>query len=261
MTIDSLTHVTPDGKWFKTNYDCSESRLLREIDASRIDYAVVVPIAGFHPNEFVLEVCNRRPDVLIPGCSFNPCIYPTPAEAVAEFRRQLSGTPYRVLKLHPRLNQYDPLDSRCLAMLEDLESWAKPFVVWLDTILYNPGVTLQKSLVDTLHEIVRRFPRLQFVLLHGGSSWLMQVAEAVRALPNAILDISFTMLKHAASSLTQDMRHLIATFDQRMSVGSDFPEFEIQTALDTFNRITEGLPEEKRSNVRGANLARVLQLY
>ncbi len=53
MIIDSLTHVTPDGRWFNTSHDAREARLLQEMDAAGVERAVVVALAGFIPNEFV----------------------------------------------------------------------------------------------------------------------------------------------------------------------------------------------------------------
>src|SRR5439155_4096284 len=107
--IDSLTHVTPDGRWFQTGHDASEDRLLREMDEAAVGAAVVVPLAGFIPNEFVLETCRRHPGRLVPAASFDPSAYPDAATAARELRVQLHQAPYRALKLHPRLNRYDPL--------------------------------------------------------------------------------------------------------------------------------------------------------
>ena len=35
MIIDSLTHITPDGRWFSTSHDASIDRLLRELDGAK----------------------------------------------------------------------------------------------------------------------------------------------------------------------------------------------------------------------------------
>ena len=122
MVFDSLTHVTPDGRWFHTDLDASESHLLRQLDESRARRAMVVPLAGYIENSFVLEVCQRDASRLIPCASFNPAAHATPKDAGAALRAELRGSPYRALKLHPRLGRYDPLDPRCLAVLEEMAS-------------------------------------------------------------------------------------------------------------------------------------------
>ena len=258
MIVDSLTHVTPDGRWFRTKYDASETRLMRELDAAYVDQAVVVALAGHISNDFVLEVCQRHPDRLVPGASFDPSAYGTKSHAVGEFRVQLQGAPFQVLKLHPRLNRYDPLDPRCLAILEELATWDTGLHVWMDSLFYYPGGSLRKSVVDTIHNIVSRFPALDFVILHAGGAWALQIVDAICDCQNAFLDISHTLYRYAKSSLWADLRYLLNTFDHRMVFGSDFPEMGVDQAIKCFWDLAEGIPQEKCRNVLGETLSKLL---
>jgi|SRR5271166_550018 len=260
MVFDSLTHVTPDGRWFHTDLDASEDHLLRQLDESHARRAMVVPLAGYIENRFVLEVCQRDAGRLIPCASFNPAAYATPKDAGAALRAELRESPYRALKLHPRLGRYDPLDPRCLATLEEMASWEHPLPVWLCTLFYYRGGQLRKAPVDTIHELVGRFPSLTFVLVHGGGTWIMQVAEAVRDCPNAFLDISLTMQKYRLSSIAADLRYLVSHFDRRMIFGSDFPEASIGGSVDMFREIADGISPEKCARVLGGNLNGILGL-
>jgi len=260
MVFDSLTHVTPDGRWFATKCDASEQELLRQLDESGTQRAVVVALAGHIENRFVLEVCQRHPDRLVPCASFNPAACRSVEEVKAGLRTQLEKDGYKALKLHPRLNRYDPLDPRCLAVLEEMASRERPLPVWLDTLFYYRGGTLRKPPVDTIHELVGRFPALTFVLLHGGGSWILQVAEAIRDCPNAFLDISFTLQRYRSSSVAADLRYLLNSFDRRVIFGSDFPEVGIGTALESVREIAHGIAPEKCANVLGGNLSRILGL-
>ena len=260
MILDSLTHVTPDGHWFSTRCDASEKELLHQLEESGVQHAMVVALAGHIENRFVLEVCHRHPAHLLPCASFNPAAYDHSELARSNLRIQLLGAPFKALKLHPRLNQYDPLDPRCLGVLDEIASWQQPLPVWLDTLFYFRGAQLRKPPVDTIHELVGRFSSLPFVLLHGGGSWILQVAEAIRDCPNAFLDISFTLTRYRLSSIDSDLRYLLNNFDQRMVFGSDFPEVSIGAALRSFREISVGVSAEKCANVLGANLAGILGL-
>jgi predicted TIM-barrel fold metal-dependent hydrolase len=259
MIFDSLTHVTSDGRWFGTELDASESELLRQLDDCSVECAMVVALAGHIDNRFVLDVCRRHPDRLLPCASFNPAAYASPTEAQTNLRVELDGTLFSAMKLHPRLNHYDPLDSRCLAVLEVLASEKRPLPVWLDTLFYYRGGSLRKPVVDTIHELVGRFPSITFVLLHGGGSWILQVAEAIRDCPNAFLDVSFTLHRYQNSSIAADLRYLASTFDRRLLFGSDFPEVSVRSALESFQQLTRGIPSEKCTNVLGENLKRILR--
>lgn len=258
MILDALTHVTPDGRWFETAHDASEARLLREMDAAGVERAVVVALAGYISNEFVLEVCRRNPDRLIPGASFNPAAYDSPEHAARECRARLHDQPFKVLKLHPRLNRYDPLDPRCLAVLAELASWEHRVPIWLDTLFRFRGGTLHKPVVDTIHELVVRFGQLDFVLLHAGGTWALHVAEALRDCPNALLDLSHTLHRYADTSLMADFRFLLRRFDRRTVFGSDFPEITMSETLAVLRHCGEGLPAEKLENVLGRNVAALL---
>ena len=258
MIFDSLTHVTPDGRWFGTQCNASEEELLRQLDDVQVEQAVVVALAGHIENSFVLNVCQRHPDRLVPCASFNPVAHSDIKKGIIELRAELRDSPYRALKLHPRLNRYDPLDPRCLAVLEELASWERPLPIWLDTLFYFRGAQLQKPPVDSIHQLVGQFPALQFVLLHGGGTWMMHVAEAIRDCPNAFMDISYTLQRYASTSIVSDLRYVLSSLDQRVIFGSDFPEIGIPTALETFRRVAEGIPAEKCTNVLGRNLHKIL---
>jgi predicted TIM-barrel fold metal-dependent hydrolase len=258
MIFDCLTHVTPDGRWFNTSHDASIARLLRELETAKVDRAIVVALAGYIDNDFVLKVCQQYPDVLVPGMSFNPTNYPTDREAAHEFRSQLQGMPFKVLKLHPRLNRYDPLDPRCLAILEELASWRLNIPILIDSFFHYKGASLRKPIVDTICDLVGRFPEMKFVILHGGGPWILQIAEAIRDSTNAFIDISFTLHRYARSSVWMDIQYLLHRFDRRMVFGSDFPEIGIGKAIEDFTCIAGGISADKCANVLGKNLCGIL---
>jgi predicted TIM-barrel fold metal-dependent hydrolase len=258
VTIDSLVHVTSDGRWFQTNLDASTDTLMRQMDQAGVERAVVVPLAGYISNDFVISTCSRYPVRLIPGASFNPAVCPSPEQAVRHLREELKNRAYAVLKLHPRLHQYDPLDPRCLAVLAEISTWEDPPAIWMDTLLYFRGGVLRRPLVDSIHAIVSGHPALKFVLLHAGGSWVLQLAEAVRDCPNSFLDISFTLKRYYGSSLWADLRYLVQTFDRRLLFGSDFPEISIPDAVNLFKELTAGLNPDKAANVAGRNLEALL---
>lgn len=254
MIIDALTHVTPDGRWFSTAHDASVDRLRRELDACDVEAAVVVALAGYIPNDFVLDI-SLHDSRLVPGCSIDPRRYDA-----ASFRAEFQGSPFRVLKLHPRLNAYDPLDPACLAILEELASWPDPMPVWLCSLFHTPGVALRKPPVETACELADRFPALQFVFLHAAGPSALSLAAALRPRLNAYVDLSHTLVTYAGSSVDLDLRWIAEHFDQRTLFGSDFPEHAIATAFDAFRARMCGLAEEKSANLLGRTAARLLGL-
>lgn len=260
MIIDSLTHITPDGGWFGTHHDASVERLLREMDKACVDKAVVVALAEYIENEFVSKVCKQHSDRLIPGASLNPGGYASSREAARATRCLFANEEYEILKLHPRLHGYDPLDNRCLAILEETASCSRPISVWLDTLFRSNKCILKKAPVDTIHELAVRFPNLRFILLHSCGTQLLQLAEFVGAFSNLILDISLTILYYSPSSLQSDICFLLSKRDLKVIVGSDFPEYTQSQYLSALNRYSSEicLSDEKYKNIAGINLLNIL---
>lgn len=42
MVVDSISHVTPDGRWLDMTLDASQRRLLTEMDQAGVERAIIV---------------------------------------------------------------------------------------------------------------------------------------------------------------------------------------------------------------------------
>jgi predicted TIM-barrel fold metal-dependent hydrolase len=260
VVIDANAHATRDGRWFDTDHDASLGRLLAELDAAGVDRAVLTGLSGANSADDVLALCAEADGRLLPVGPFDPCAHPTPAEACAAARRELSGRGLLGVKLHPRLGGYDVLDDRVLAFLDDLGTWDERPAVWICTFLHVPGLRPRSGPVEALCELVGRRPDLQFVLAHGGGANLLALATAVRGAPNALLDISFTITRYHGSSVQLDLAHLLSTFENRLVFGSDFPEVEPRLARARLGEVATAADPDALAKVLGGNLSRALAL-
>ncbi len=256
--FDSLAHVTTDGKWFDTHHDGSVERLLAELRAVQPARACVVAIDGYNmPNDFVLETCADHSDFLVPVAGFTPNRLTSNTDALRAVRA-LSARGFRAIKIHPTLCDVD-LDSRAFHWTMDACA-ETGLPVFLCTIMRRRDYVPAKPPADLIYETFVRHSQVKVLLVHGGLSEVMVYADLVRALPNAVLDLSLTLLKYRDSSLDQDFRYLFQTFDRRITIGSDFPEWRL---VETRARVTElaaSLSPEKLENVLWRNLAAFLGL-
>ena len=258
MIVDANVHVTSDGRWFDTSVDASVDTLLGQLDEAGVERAVVVGLPGQTTNDEVLAICARHPDRLLPVGSFDPAAHEDESRLLAAARAELKDHGLLGFKLHPRLGGYDPLDPRVETLLEEVASWDPTPPVWLCTLLHSPRVRLGKPPVETIHQLVDRHPALTFVLAHGGGADLLALASAVRASPNAFVELSYTLTHFAGSSVEQDIAWLMHTFERRVMFGSDFPEWRVGDALSTLQRLLADVPSESAARVLGGNLAKVL---
>jgi predicted TIM-barrel fold metal-dependent hydrolase len=260
VVIDANVHASLDGGWFDTGHDASLGRLLAEMDAAGVDRAVLTGLHGAVSTDDVLALCADAQGRLLPVGSFDPCAYPTPAEACAQARRELSGRGLIGVKLHPRLGRYDVLDDRVLAFLDDLATWDERWAVWICTFLHVPGMRPRSGPIEALCEIVGRNPSLPFVLAHGGGPDLLSLATAVRSAPNALLDISFTITRFEGTSVHLDLAHLLTNFENRLVFGSDFPEAQPGRARELLEDLAATAHPDAIPKVLGENLCRALAL-
>ena len=253
--FDSLTHATADGTWLGgTRYDASLDRLLREMERGATR-ACLVNIAGYQNNETLAEFASKHPDLFVPIAGFDPSKYGNLPQIKSEISK-LSDRGFAGIKLHPRLNSYDPLDERCLATIQDAGNAG--LVVFLDT-LFRQKKVITRHPADIIDAIAIECPQTKIVLLHGGGSHLLEMFEIVRMREKLLLDISFTILRYAGSSIDLDISFLCQTLDQRLTVGSDFPEYTPFQAKEQLFKLTPNLAPEKLENICFRNLEKLFQ--
>jgi predicted TIM-barrel fold metal-dependent hydrolase len=87
---------------------------------------------------------------------------------------------------------------------------------------------------------------------------MLRMAEAIRPCLNGYLDISYSLVRYAETEVGRSLAFLVRHFDRRTIFGSDFPEITPERALAEFERLSIGLPADKRRRIRGENLAELL---
>ena len=253
--FDSLTHATYDGTWLGgTRYDASLDRLLTEMHKGAYR-ACLVNIADYQDNETLENFARAHPDIFVPIAGFNPVCYQNSSEIKGEVA-QLAARGFAGIKLHPRLNSYDPLDQKCLDTIN--AAGCNGLVVFLDTLFRQKSISTRHP-ADVIDILATKCTNTRLLLLHGGGSHLLEMFEMVRMHKHLLLDISFTLLRYSGSSIDLDIRFLCETLDQRLTVGSDFPEYTPLEAKNQIIKLTESLAPEKKENIFFRNLENLFQ--
>ena len=261
MIIDANVHITQNGKWFDSYHDASVEKLLLEMKSANITKSILVPFEGFIDDDFIQEICEKYPDNFIPASSFNPAKYDTASEAQFSFKKkyQENTTTSRIIKFHNRLHKYDIDDDRFLSVLEVHNQLKKPKIIFLCGFFFSKNTIITTTPPIFIHNLSKKLKNTTFVIMHCGGSWCLPIAEAIRDLPNVYMDLSYTLSKYKQSSVWLDLKHLVTNFDKRLIWGSDFPEINIQYALNDFFELTVHLPLEKKENILFKNITGLLQ--
>lgn len=256
--FDSLTHVTRDGTWCgEKRYDASLDRLIRDMDAAGAYRACLVAIADYVDNEIVIESARAYPQRFVPIAGLNPRTLPTLRRIEARVA-ELATQGFAGIKLHPRMNGYDPLDPKCIAVFDAAAEHG--MVVLLDTLFRQRGLATTNA-PDTIDYIGNACPDTRILLLHAAGPAMLDLFEIVRANPNLMLDASFSIMRYAGSRVDDDLRYLFSTTDQLITIGSDFPEYPPALILERFRLLSQGIEAHRIENIMYRNLERLFAGY
>lgn len=253
--FDSLTHITADGSWMgERNYDASLGRLLKEMDQAGVGRACLVTIADHGDNDVTLAAARAHPTRFIPIAGLNPKPLPT-LRRVEAVVAKIAAQGFAGIKLHPRLNGYDPLEAKCIAVIESAAN--HNLVIFLDTLFRQRGLATRHA-PDVIDYLAAACPETRIVLLHGTGPTMMELYEIVRCNDNLLLDLSFTIMRYRGSDrLDNDMHFLFKTTDQLITIGSDFPEYTPSEILERFKQLTPGVESHRLENILFRNLEKL----
>lgn len=250
MIIDSIAHITQDGKWFSTPHDASLNRLVDEQKKSGVDKSILVGMPNFDDDAFILKVSKQYSDKFIPvsGVALRDL---TEAQ-ISDKIELLKSKGFLGIKIHPRFSEVSLLSDEVNYALEYADKYNMP--VMICTIQRPPSKPLGRPLYDVIHELCDNHQNTKMILLHGGYYELLATSEIVRPYENVLLDLSCTIMRFKETSIMDDIRFLFKSFDRRICVGSDFPEYtfsQVRTIVES--NVSN---DEKLANILGGNLTR-----
>lgn len=250
MIIDSLSHITFDAKWFSTNYDASLERLLAEMKKANVDKSVLVGMPNLDDDDLILDASKNHSDKFIPISGM--ALKDLSKEEIEQKILDLKTKGFAGIKIHPRFSGVSLISREINYALSSADKYNMP--VMLCTIHRPPSKPLGRPLYDVIHELCDQHQNTKMLLLHGGYYELLATSEIVRPYENVLLDLSFTIMRFVESSIMNDMRYLFKTFDRRICIGSDYPEY-------TFSQVkavveSNCFDEDKINNILGNNLNR-----
>jgi predicted TIM-barrel fold metal-dependent hydrolase len=232
MRIDSHVHITETGKWFNTNSNSSLGALLREMDKSKIDKSVVLPISGIIKNAFVAKVIKDNPDRIIGFGGVSAKTWRLELSEIEEMN--LKG-----VKFHPRIQNESIEEWDRLGILEELDRRSLPLLIcgWQQTSASKADmISIQPLIID---RVAKKYPSLKIIIAHMGGHKFYDAFFCARGNPNVFLDCSYFFQFFKGTSLEIDALTLLSKIDEKVLFGSDFPEVNISENLKYFESKSE----------------------
>lgn len=232
MIIDAHTHVTADGKWFNTSYDASVDHLLSQLDSSKIEKSILLPLVGSADNAFISQCVKRYPDRFI---GFGTVRLNTWNEDIDQIKQlNLKG-----VKLHPRIQKETLQDWFDHGILHKLEELNLPVTVcgWPQSTASE--IPIQTVLPLEVDRIAKRLPSLNIIIAHLSGHRFWDAFFCARSNQNVYLDCSYFFSFLKGTSIEQDFWKVINKIDQKIIFGSDFPEVNVIEYLHYFKEKIE----------------------
>jgi predicted TIM-barrel fold metal-dependent hydrolase len=253
--FDSLTHPTLSGKWLHGSYDAGIDTLLSDMKSAGFYKAMAVGlpgVEGYNHADFMKMCSGHQSLIPVAAVGFSN-------DNVMGELEEIKSIGYRAIKIHPRLVGMDPSDAR----LGKLFAAAYSMDLRVLYCTYMHCRVSKYPHTDPFYSLVKALsyaPDCKVMLMHGGDVQVMKYAELVRHNTNLLLDLSMTFMKYEGSSVDEDLTFLFSSFDRRICLGTDHPEWSHLQLRTRFEEVVAktGIPEEKQKNIAYENLERFI---
>lgn len=251
--VDAHLHISENGGWIGGKYNASLPLLLEQMDTGGVSKGVIMGLAQLNQNEYLRRACEEHRGVLYAMAGFNPM-----TQELSAVRDYLSHDAFKGIKLHPRRDNYSPMDPRALTVYEEAEE--KGWVITFDVFGHSTHLPLEELRPTVFDRLAKCFPKLKIVLAHCCVPWVLEAFFVAKSNPNLYLDCSFIIERFRGSGVMQDLLYTAQHLDRKLIFGSDFPEEQVHRYLSMAKIEFKDLQEEKKSNIFGLNAIQVYGL-
>lgn len=255
--FDSLTHPMPLGSWINSDYGGLNKieYILADMRQNNVGWAFAIgmgeKIGGYKENSYSAYIYNNS-DNLFPVAYLDFSQVKACKGGINTYISRIKSLGYVGIKIHPRFSKIniDHID-----VVQALRAANKVgLIVFICSYFWGGKETNRTNTPEALERLLDKSPETSMVLLHGGGVRILEYSEVVRAYPNVILDLSFTLCRYQGSSVDLDISYLFHKFDQRICVGSDSPEHTHAELRQRFDHFSKGLDKHKIENIGYKNL-------
>ncbi|MBI5179008.1 MAG: amidohydrolase [Nitrospinae bacterium] len=251
--VDAHIHISQTGEWFTRQYNASYVALMDQMDAGGVTKGLLLGLAQLDQNDYLKKVCEESNGRLFALAAFDPT-----RQLVEDVAPYLDCGLFRGVKLHPRRENFSPLDERLFPLYEVIAK--RGSVINFDVFGHSAYLPMDQLRPTVFDRLAKKFPELKMVLSHCCTPWVMEAFFAAKSNPNVYLDCSFIIERFRGSSVTMDLLYTARHLDQKLLFGSDFPEEQVNRYLSLARVEFKDLAEEKKANIFGLNAVKVYGL-
>lgn len=254
--FDTLTHPSLDGSWIHSRWNGknSFSQLSLSLQEANVKWAFAVSMgtSGAYDIHKYPKACLSVEKIILFPIAFLDFRQFSDLNQLEKWLRSLPDQGFKGVKLHPRLSRFD-LDHPLLVHVI-IESNKLNLLPLFCTYFYSQDIACSNLTIDNLRRFLHKIPNEKIILLHGGTTRLLELSEMTRPFKSVMLDLSFTMCEFSGSSIDLDLRYVMRRCRGRVCIGSDSPEISPLTMRSRFEDLAEGLSLEHREEIAFRNM-------
>ena len=160
--------------------------------------------------------------------------------ALAEVAR-VAGLGFKVLKLHPHTQQFDPADPRVLTLV------TRPGALGLIVLMDNFNILPEDS--EKLFNLALQAPKTKFIFAHlGGMNFrFWNVIRAARTAKGLYVDNIYFDIAGTTVLLKDEFVWTIRGVGvDHVLLGSDYPQFTLSDTLAAFEKLSLTIEEKRK---------------
>jgi predicted TIM-barrel fold metal-dependent hydrolase len=225
--FDAHAHLYLDGGISLSKHKSDADSILSEMDEVGVEKALIISIAPHMDQDRIFKEVNRHPGRLY----FVGSVDPWSSNSIGMIEYSVKKLGAKAIKLHPRLQGfgYENLD-----LIMPIADYCGKIGVPLILCSFCGGKSLFNSRpVELIFELARRNPSTIIVMAHAGGHRPLEALLVQKACPNVYLEISFSPLYFAKSSVETDFHFMLHKCDSKKIVyGSDYPEKSMSESVE-----------------------------
>jgi hypothetical protein len=253
--------VNPRKDGFGDRYDATLGNLIRNLDASPVDKAIILPIAADTlyvkrtTNQFVYECCRQYPERLIGFASVHPKEDENASEVLERDVREFN---LKGLKLHPRFMGVAASDSCVVQVVRKAAELRIP--VAIDCYLWKP-TPLHLQVPFHIDTLCKQVPEARIIMCHTGGFRFLDALAVAKANDNVYFDLSLSLSYfHETPFEDQFMFVLKSIGAHRLIHGSDHPQEPLAECYQSARSILSqhGFSPEEQEDIFGGVIGRLM---
>jgi predicted TIM-barrel fold metal-dependent hydrolase len=216
-----------------------------------ITRAILIPFAHVSTDDvrFCLDIAKKQPNRF----AVVPQVDTANLSLLTGYENVVAG-----LKVHPSLQQVDPLSQDVHEIISIASDMGKPVI--FDTLMQSQTIPMRLLDIGVFDELAKTYRDVTFIFAHSCWPRLLDAYILAKANPNVYLDLSYFGKIADGMYLLHDFCNLLDRLDQKVLFGTDFPEVDVMEYYNLWERYLQFLPERKRERIFSGNAHEVFNL-